>query len=372
VVARRVSEATGACAASPGYVTHWISPACLPKMAAVTSLRLLCLCQLALVPLAAGAQVAPAPRPATHVRVSGIVRDTLFQGLRSVRVQLKDDAGRVIYTNERGRFDMDSVPIGTRVLLFSRAGYNPMNVEAEVTPQGAGVVDIVLDAIADLPGATQSSALTGIVMDTLGQPVSAAIVSLAGGQAETRTDSLGRFVLPRAAARIQQIVRVRKLGYSAQLLQMMIPDGEVTRVTVTMRPPARDLGTVLVQGQRIPKRLEGFERRRRFGQGYYLTPEQIERRNAIQVSDLLRQLAGVRVSPNSRGQATVFGRGQCLMNVMIDGMNIPIDDTTPIDGLVTATDVLSVEAYPDGASAPAELMASARGGGCGVIVITTK
>jgi hypothetical protein len=341
-------------------------------MAAVTSsLPLLVLCQLALVPMAVRAQVAPA-RPATHVRVSGIVRDTLFQGIRSVRVQLKDHAALVLYTNERGRFDMDSVPVGTQVLLFSRAGFNPMNVEAEVTPQGAGVVDIVLDAASELPGSTQSGALSGIVMDSLGQAVPAALVSLAGGQADTRTDSLGRFVLPRAAARIQQIVRVRKLGYSPQLVQMMIPDGEVTRVTVTLRPPARDLGTVLVQGKRIPRRLEAFERRRRFGQGYYLTPEQIERRNAIQVSDLLRQMAGVRVTPNSRGQPTVYGRGQCLMNVLIDGMNIPIDESTPIDGLVTATDVLSVEAYPDGATAPAELMSSARGGGCGVIVITTK
>jgi hypothetical protein len=314
---------------------------------------------------APGLLTAQAPAPGTVgpardslVRVSGVVRDTGFAPVFRARVRIEGMPNVMTHTNERGRFDLDSVPAGRRNLVLTRAGFYPVTLETAVGGGATGSVELLLEPLPPLRAAQQPGALFGTVMDTLGQPIPDAVIQTPGGATDVRTDSMGRYqifgLVNAVRRRSQQIVRVRKVGLAPQMFVIGLSDTSGTQLDAMLSKPAQDLGTVLVRGQRVPARLVGFERRRRQGAGYFLSPEQVEQRKPYLLSDLFRTMPGVRVFPNGNGQPTLFGRGGCLMGVIIDGMNMFMEENNaaPLDALIPATDVLSVEVYQGGAPMP--------------------
>jgi outer membrane receptor for ferrienterochelin and colicin len=108
-------------------------------------------------------------------------------------------------------------------------------------------------------------------------------------------------------------------------------------------------------------------RARRSGAGRFLSQEDIEKRNPIEVSDIVRMLPGFRIVGSgldarvvsSRGQISLR-QGECTANVVIDGMQH--QDIN----LLRPADVGALEVY-NGPSAPMQYDSA-----CGVIVIWTK
>jgi hypothetical protein len=126
--------------------------------------------------------------------------------------------------------------------------------------------------------------------------------------------------------------------------------------------------TVTAYSRRPSGPLSGFyERMERRAAGTFITREQIEQRQPIYPSDLLRTVPGVQLVPTWWGRTVVLMRGRCVPQIFLDGMRI---HGGSIDDIVTAMDLEGIEVYRSAVEAPIEFTGA--GGGCGAIVLWTR
>lgn len=114
-----------------------------------------------------------------------------------------------------------------------------------------------------------------------------------------------------------------------------------------------------------------FERRRQEGNGRYFGPEEIARRNAPTLQDLLRMVPGVVVDcrNNTHVCSMRFNRSPrgCGPAYWVDG--IPATDPSVLY-LTRPTDLAGVEVYSGSSQVPPEM--EGRNSRCGVVAIWTK
>jgi hypothetical protein len=139
------------------------------------------------------------------------------------------------------------------------------------------------------------------------------------------------------------------------------------------------LDTVRVTGLRESMKMAEFDQRRRFGVGQFMTREEIERRAAVEIRDLLRNFMTINVSPSytngsipayyalsKRGGGGISG--ECAMTVIIDEMAMP----TPFDLtlLPPPKEIAGIEVYNGAATVPPRFSGLSRS--CGMILIWTR
>jgi (2Fe-2S) ferredoxin len=97
----------------------------------------------------------------------------------------------------------------------------------------------------------------------------------------------------------------------------------------------------------------GFGQRKKFGMGHFIGPEQIERTHPFVVTDIFRQVPGLRVVPGEFGDIVTSSRamGGCV-DYYLDG--VPYQEMTPgdISSFVNANEIAAVEVYQDGIAPP--------------------
>lgn len=180
-----------------------------------------------------------------------------------------------------------------------------------------------------------------------GRPVTALEVQLERvGTAATdtaTTDSAGAFAFRDRSAGEYRLWTVH-LGERRRAGTVDVGPGEVAEVRLTVRRPVYEVETleVTVRAPRWKRRLEGFERRRRRGHGYFLGPAEIRRLRARQSTDVLRAVPGLRIGADGGAQVSVrTGRtaGECRPTIWINGQplmgydvnNIPIDELLAVE-----------------------------------------
>ena len=173
-----------------------------------------------------------------------------------------------------------------------------------------------------------------------------------------------------------------RLGY-ANKISDTIEVGSTGEATIVLRlvPRPVSLDTInVVAGKgrtaaerRVPFLVDaGFYDRRRKGLGYFLTRSDIERRDPVVMSDVLRDIPGVRVVCKSSGvcsitlraAATMFVGKVCWPSVVLDGVVLQAGGTQStdhpglyldLDELLNPFDIEGVEVYPSPAGVPAVL-----------------
>jgi hypothetical protein len=219
-----------------------------------------------------------------------------------------------------------------------------------------------------------TAVLEGIVRATDGRVLGGARVSLWGSSARTVSSPTGRFRLE-GLPYGSQVLDVRAVGFvpghrTVHLLDDDAPD----EATIDLVPLRAYLDTVRVTARRLfDLDLNGFERRRRQGQGHFLTGEEIEKRHAPQTTTLLNNFPRVETVMNPRG----FGRlvlmrvrgSYCQPDLFLDGIRI-MSDLADLDVLTHPDEIEGMEVYTTPASAPLEY--AGRMSGCGSIVIWTR
>ncbi len=222
-----------------------------------------------------------------------------------------------------------------------------------------------------------SARLVGMVVDReTGAPVEDVLVSLhfQDDSIEARlpdpalTNRRGRFVFGGLLAARYEI-RMDRIGYRT-LVDSVAPGKDVElRVEVQLVPQALSLEPLFVIASSRSRYLRdaGFYGRRDQGLGRFVTREDIEAKMPMEVSDLLRTMPGVRVTPPATfGRvASVLLRGGCEPEVYLDGTKTI--KPFPIDQVLSPDDVEAVEVY-QGSEVPARFASS----GCGVVVIWTR
>ena len=266
-----------------------------------------------------------------------------------------------------GRFTMCFVPADVVV----EAG-------AAAEARASGIVDVVLGARAFAVqhitvGAPGAAVLTGVVRDTVGGTVRNARVAVAGTALAATTDSAGAFRIGGVVAG-SQTLEVRALGFSPARVRVVARAGAPTDVPVTVGR-AQVLPTVaVVDRARKPLDISGFEERRRGGPGYFLTQEEIERRQPFVPTDVLRTIPGIRIQQMPDGKKyLVIPRGGagagCNPAVYLDGM-IMGGGATELDDWVRAQEIRAVEVYASFATVPQEYRVA--NSTCGVVLIWTR
>jgi hypothetical protein len=229
-----------------------------------------------------------------------------------------------------------------------------------------------------------------------GEPVAFANVTLSGERPRITNDA-GEVTVG-GAARPGQKADVRRLGYEPWYGPLALGDSLMT-AQVTLHRISRRMFTVkITDSSRVaPSFLRGFYdrmlgRQRGIGTGIYLTPEEVDKRNAGVASALLQGINGVSMHRMSSGKNVAMNAdGSCQMSVLVDGhlvcpeggcsngssrppappplppngrRNIQVstsratsgdDRSVAIDDVLNENEIAAIEVYPRGASVPPSL-----------------
>lgn len=213
----------------------------------------------------------------------------------------------------------------------------------------------------------------GKVVNKGGVPIANARVGLVGSGAAAMTRANGDFVLDSLPAGTQAIV-VRQMGYSPTEVPVELSSRTPARVTVRLGDFVPELTPVEV----VSRREEGLQkvgyldRKRSSAGGTFLGPDELARRQAMQFTDLMRTVPGIRVN-SSNGQAmltsTRSAQGNGCVIVWVDGGQWQQLNPGDLDTFVRPEEVAAVEVY-NGTAVPAQFTTA--GQSCSAIVVWTK
>ena len=213
----------------------------------------------------------------------------------------------------------------------------------------------------------------GVVRAANGAPVPGATVST--HRARVETDSQGVFRLPLERADSTTIT-IRRLGFESVSFTMLTDSLALNDLAIELVPVVRELDELRVSEQRVVRvpTLERFEERRREKQGFgfFLTRDDILKREGMPLSSLLADARGVTIIRSGNTALLRFTRWTqrgrpCAPHVWIDGVHargMEVND-------IPSSDVEAVELYASAGSAPTEFQTGNQFQ-CGIVAIWTR
>ena len=301
-----------------------------------------------------------------------------------------------------GWFGICGVPSDVSVL--ARAGSGPDSsgyVPVEVPTGGLRHLNVfigrtvripveVLDTAERTAGITAMMAwrgrarLSGTVRDDRGEPIANARVLVIGTGMETMTGTRGTFALDSLPAGTQT-VDVRAIGFVPVQRMVNLAERSPTTMDLPLGERAEVLSTVRVRGTPVysklfaPKLAGFFERMRDknigIGRGTFITPQDMERRQAPNIINMLEGIPSLNVRHGDRpGDDVLLGRAQCQMTVFLDGVRVIGKRTNvreeSLNTIVNPRNVVAMEVYADAFDAPPQYQPSDQK--CGVVLVWTR
>lgn len=233
-------------------------------------------------------------------------------------------------------------------------------------------------------GADRTVTLLGRVADEVDSgAVAHATVNVLGTDLIARTDGLGNFRIDGVRPGQHELI-IRALGYARLTQSDDFSDGTRVRRDYYMTRVPHVLTEMVVQGRamRVPHGFEEIYRRGARGWGTFITREQIDSLNPIDLKTMLASIPGVYANDRSVSflRCPAFWKPQ----LWIDGQRmtrfakpqrsgaVPDPDPYQFNEYLTGilpSDVQAMEVYAANSSTPAEFL---DGSGCGVIAVWTK
>ena len=235
------------------------------------------------------------------------------------------------------------------------------------------VVIALMSALArDVQGQPARRELVGFVRDSAGSPIEDATVAIPGASA--RTDARGLFRLWTGDVDTLTI-SIRRLGYAATSALLASRNRQWDTVVVELDRTSQALARVTVKesSTRRALGLRDFEERRARGLGVFFTRDQIEARNTMRPSDVVRTARGVKVVRLRNGSSGIrfisYANKSpgCAPDIWLDGQKtrgMEIDD-------LTSNDIQAMELYESWSTLPFEF-SQGTAVPCGTIVIWTR
>lgn len=222
-------------------------------------------------------------------------------------------------------------------------------------------------------GAVAQGRIAGVVRDTSGAGIAGAEITVGGSDTRAETDEAGRFLLARVPAG-EVAIHVRRLGFTPTSASVVVSNNATAPLSITVAEVARQLGAVVVHAQQRHKYtgyLAGFYERRDRGFGRFITGDEIQKRDPMELTDMLRSVPGLHVASAGIGDPSVRIRGNaCAPLVWIDGMpaaaaEFDVDAIAPMS-------VAGIEIYSGIASVPSDFVLPFGRTVCGTIVIWSR
>lgn len=198
------------------------------------------------------------------------------------------------------------------------------------------------------------------------EPIGGATVVVAGTQVATTTDSSGHFALTGLGSGVYTLT-IRAVGYAPRTWRLALQPRQLLPYFFELDLLPYQLPEVVVKAKG-PSRFADFEQRRHSGMGYFLTREQIERRDPTNLIDMLVMVRGVEqvCTTNDCVAKMVRSPPGCYPQYFLDGN----ESTTYFARHTPPRDIQGVEIYRGASETPGEFLGS--NSGCGVIAIWTK
>jgi hypothetical protein len=197
------------------------------------------------------------------------------------------------------------------------------------------------------------------------------------GNRSSKTDSLGHAVLQ--LRRNRETVVVKRIGYDDERREAAAGS---TSLEVALSPAPVALGVLRATATAGPlsPSLQRFYQRVERGRGAFLTRDQIDRRKPRRLTDLFREIPGVRVTPGPRGERLMmtgaiptmyavnprWEAGDCPVQYYLDGMSYQ-PDFAGVPNDVRPDEVEGIEVYRRLSEVPVEFRRP--GAECGVVLI---
>lgn len=251
-----------------------------------------------------------------------------------------------------------------------------------VAPASCGIAAAFLLGSFAAPLAVTAQFVEGrVIHATTEQPLAAVHIELRTADdirvASALTDSAGRF-RAQASRTGALTVTASLIGYQSAKTVLHVTAGERVDVVIRMSEQAITLDPIQVETRSMVSMgpLAGYydrvERYRRMGIGRILTRDQIDARNAIDVTDLLRMVPRVRISTGmGRGGDVYFnsGMGGCVPKVYLNGVLANRNSPASVNEMVSPGELEGIEVYQGLAQMSGEFYDVA---GCGVILLWTR
>lgn len=232
--------------------------------------------------------------------------------------------------------------------------------------------------LTQLPDGVSSQTIRGRVVDaSTRQPVAAVAVRLLRADvqvAEVASDSAGRFLI-----NVKQPGRYRlhgsRIGYADATTQYMeLLSDQSIDAELQMSGQAVKIAPLTLTAS--PSRYldgKGFYERQALHQGDFLTADQIRRRNAPSLVDVLRTMKGVKIQRMGQRQEVYLTGTNCLPTIVVDGVTLRWGGRQavgpPLEDLANVHHIEGIEVYR-GNGAPPEY--EGPNSACGIILIWTR
>jgi hypothetical protein len=219
--------------------------------------------------------------------------------------------------------------------------------------------------------------VSGRVADSSGTALP--YVNVMMGSSRVITSDSGRFSMQVGTGDTFKLLFFR-IGYEPSELQ--VKPGADTTLRVIMTPVAVRLQAVQVLGTQMSNKLElrGFYGRMRdvergINRGYFITPEDLERRKPNFITQMFEGYPSIRVDQRYGAHGAIIrGTNGCAMTVYLDGVRIvgklnPRAED-PVNQMVKPYEIAGAEIYPRGIGAPPQYQEL--NGSCGIVLIWTR
>ncbi len=251
------------------------------------------------------------------------------------------------------------------------------------TAAGQGAVRVGVGAATDTTRQTRraSGTIEGLVADSALAPLAGAQITILSSNVRVGTGPNGRFRITDVPAG-QYVLIVRRGGFQPTSNIVQVAAGDTLRLDYTLERGITSLAPAVIEEARVSLRMSEFEMRRKSGFGEFMTAADIEKRNTVYTTELMRRFTSVNVGPSygsgGGGMAEYFALSKreggslsvaaCPFTVIVDEMAMP----TPfnLDLLPSPKWIAGIEVYGGAATIPPRYSGMNRG--CGVILIWTK
>lgn len=246
--------------------------------------------------------------------------------------------------------------------------------------------------LAAAPAAPAQTLVRGILLDAAsGGPIPEGMVVISANrgrwQRAVRTDSVGGFEFQDVSPGPYRL-RASRVGYRDAVGDLALSADSVVDLEVRLAVASVVLAPVTVTSRStrdVSPVLRGFYQRMERGAGRFISREEIEARNPVRITDMLRNIPNLRASPQRAGPGgSSFSQGsnsdRCSVVFFVDGMRINepamagmragARHDPAIDDYVNPQEVEGMEIYRGESDTPAEF--TTRWVQCGTVVIWTR
>jgi hypothetical protein len=244
--------------------------------------------------------------------------------------------------------------------------------------RGVGLALAVLCVAGDVAGQFISGR---VVHAGTGAPLEGVEVQLRAGDgrriAQSLTDSTGAFLMQASRTGSYQLIAVR-IGMETVRADLTVGVSEEVEILLRMGESAVVLDPLTVEARSfrnigpLAGYYERVARSQGLGLGTIITRDRIDERNAIDVTDLLREVPRITIVRQRQGNEVRFrggGTGGCSPRIYIDGVMANRRQPAFVNDYVRPLDLEGIEIYQGLAQSPGEFHDTT---GCGVLLLWTR